>query len=202
MKQYDEHIIDAYLRGELSPTEKAELEAAILKDDELKEWFEFQQNLQLEVKRSLKNRLLEQLQVIEQELEMEKKQADSQPLYTLEELLSMFKVVEHYEYAIESLEEEITMRSSELGVIHPVNELDTNGVLVFELQKEVDVALELVIENNEEEVLIEEDIPPQCRFFTVDIEGFAIGRYYWKLMSDVFPVIVGAFFVGKRWMPM
>ncbi len=119
-----------------------------------------------------------------------------QQTYTLEELLAYFTPIQEYEEILSTI-----TRASELQIIHPKNHINCVNHLYFEWKDFNNMPLILIIENNEYDVIIRQEIPPQTLSFSLNLstpKGFKPGRYYWKLASRRHEIsLMGVFFIGK-----
>ncbi|MEZ4885357.1 MAG: hypothetical protein R3E32_11565 [Chitinophagales bacterium] len=119
-----------------------------------------------------------------------------QETYTLEELIAYFAPIQEYEQNLSAIS-----RSSDVQIIRPENFINCVKDLQFEWKTPSTIPLLLIIENNEYDVLLRKEIPPQTLSFGIQLsaqKGFKPGRYYWKLASKRHQVsALGVFFIGK-----
>ncbi len=130
----------------------------------------------------------------------EESEEEASETYTLDELLAMFQPVGAYESRI--AKELVGIRSmGNLKVIQPENEADFLEQITFQLENPVNEALKLTIENSEEDEVLKQNIAANTATFTIDLKGFKPGRYYWKLRSKKYGMVLRSFFIQKNLMP-
>ena len=114
--------------------------------------------------------------------------------------MAMFQPVKAYENRI--AKELVGTRSvGGLKVNKPENGVDCSEELVFELENPVNDVLKLTIEDSEEDEIFSQKIEANISTFTLDLTGFKPGRYYWKLRSKKYGMVLRSFFVKKHLMP-
>lgn len=204
---YNHHTIDAYLKGRLKGEELTGFEEVLQKDTVLQEAVGLQRDIMMGVQASVRNSLKKKLKQFHQQLPKQQEAINAainsnEQSYTLEELLDMFKVVSHYEAAIEQANLAMAARSSRLEVIRPANQADCTHDLTFELSKAVSEVLHLTIEDSEEDEVYEGKFPLNTTVFTPIFDKALLpGRYYWKLMGSTYETTIGTFFIHKELKP-
>lgn len=106
---------------------------------------------------------------------------NTEPTYSLNELLSMFA-------RCNELEENISRAATTtqtINVLQPTHDTEINTTLVFDLQQGVQVPLLLIIYDNQANQLTQIEITPNTTKFNFDAQHYAQGRYYWRLRANV-----------------
>lgn len=123
---------------------------------------------------------------------------DEQPTYSLDELLSLFAAVPHYEAAL---------AYTERGATHQHLLMPQNGAnfaaaddLVLQWDSPITEALVWILENNQEDELMRLSVPALVQQYRIALPTLSVGRYYFKLIGEHSGMYVGMFFVDKHLM--
>ncbi len=185
--------IQDYINGSLSVEDRKAFEAELQTNEDLAE-------------------ILENYSVIDQVLdyliqEDVRKQLDKipkpQPTYTLEELLEMFAVSEVYEDMVEATYRGQQKQAEvQLIVLQPKNKINCQTELKFELEMPVPFKLNLSILHQKENIVLEQEIAANTKYFVVNVSKLKPGRYYWHLAPadseiEELQAICRIFFVRK-----
>jgi len=89
-------------------------------------------------------------------------------------------------------------------VLSPTNEFNCiDDDLEFKFKSPLESPLALTIENNQQEVKFEIEIPAGEQQFSIDVSYFSIGRFYWTLepieATDEREPVIRSFVIGKGW---
>ncbi len=206
MTSEEQHIdlIQKYLRSELAPKVMEQMRVNIQKDTVLaQEVADYQLLIEgIEAKGAFD--FVNKVASWEQKYRLKKtdfeKQVKEEKTYLLEELLELFQPVRAYEKRIEK-ELVGTRQIGGLEVKKPENGVDCRGEIVFELVAPIDDELKLVIEDNEEEEVYKTFVKAKTQSFEVNIVDWKPGRYYWKLRSKKYGMILRSFFIQKHLYP-
>lgn len=110
------------------------------------------------------------------------------------ELQQMFRPLDKYEKYLD-----YSTSNSTLGVKNPINGLNYNSCLHFELSTFISHQMLFKLYNNQDQEIFQQLIPPKIIYFDVPLSTqFFPGRYYWKLQADMLKSSIwGMFFIGK-----
>ena len=206
MTPQEQHIdrIQKYLQGELSANEMNDMDSNIAQDALLAKEVADYQFLIEGIEAIGASNFETKVTSWEQKYKLNSSDFEEgitkQETYSLEELLGMFQPVGAYEKRI-SKELVGTRSMGTLKVLKPENGADCGGQLVFELEGSVNEVLKLIIENNEEDEVLKQNIAANTTSFSIDLKNLKPGRYYWKLRSKKYGMILRSFFVQKNLMP-
>lgn len=206
MTPQEQHIdlIQKYLRGELPPNEMNTMKVNINQNPVLAQEVADYQFLMEGIIAVGASDFEAKVASWEQKYKLNKtdfeENTPKQESYSLEELLEMFQPVRSYEKQI--AKELISTRGAGgLKVLSPKNEVDCSEQIRFELESPVNDTLKLTIENSEEDEVLKQNIAANTSSFTIDIKNFKPGRYYWKLRSKKYGMVLRSFFIQKNLMP-
>ncbi len=133
---------------------------------------------------------------------------DVEPVYSLEELLAVFKPIEHFEAANKRSQAVLGKEGLDALVKQPLAGIDcANFKLNFELTEALPFELEVTVLNNQEDIVHTQIIAPQSLHFEVTLfflEAKA-GKYYWRLKANTrdrgvrraYKSVVRSFFLHK-----
>ena len=122
--------------------------------------------------------------------------------YTLEELLSMFATVPHYEPLLTEVHRSAaSLEAISMKIIAPENGADCQDTITFRLNKKAVGNFEIHIENNQEETVVETFFPQGKDAYTVDIQHLQAGCYYWKMIVEDESLAIGKFYIRNNMMP-
>lgn len=202
------YLIEQYVQGTLSTTEQAEFAQLRAAVPEIEEDIQFHQKfwkVQPIFGRAEQKR---ELQLLEAKIQKEEslgifaklksifKQNVEQVQFTIDELITMFQPAPQYAGMLAQ-----ASRSDSIEVTKPVNSYAcTKAQLDFKLAKAPKNSLQLSIENNQQQTLSTQTIEASTTQFSVPLNNFLPGRYYWKLTSDK-DMVICEFFVQKDLMP-
>lgn len=205
----DTELIEAYLNGSLSQSEKNVVEQRLQTDVD---WQQEVFTLFLAKNVFKRYPLLKAQEIaclLSEDLSVNKKtsnrnQIKHEEAYNTEELVAMFKPLVH-------LEQEVILRSGNTEtsnlqhcVVFPLPEIIClNEKLIFELEKELDFELEVAVFNNIEQEILPacQYIPPQTINFTLQLPAMLPGRYYWQItptnyeQQAIYGSATGTFFI-------
>lgn len=133
---------------------------------------------------------------------------DVTPTYTLQELLTFFKPIEHFETANRRSHSSSEKVGLDALVLNPVNEMDCQNLrLNFQLKEILFFDLELTVMDNEEVILHTQIIPKNTLTFIVSLTSLhsRVGTYYWRLKANTrdrvirkqYKSVVRSFFLSK-----
>lgn len=197
MNIYDDIILDLYLKGRLPEQQQTALEADLAKDPDLQKRLEAHRKMASVIRTSARHKLQNKLQILENKY----KKASIEPTYTLDELLEMFGVVEHYDMVIADMDTALVARSRHIKVLEPQNGEAIHDTLLFMFAEAMPKGITLVIENSLEEEIDKIQMVLGQTFFKKNITGWKPGRYYWKLFGQQIDTVMGTFFIRKDLMP-
>ena len=206
MTPQEQHIdhIQKYLRGLLPPNEMKVMDANIQHNPILAQEVADYQFLIEGIEAVGASDFEAKVAIWESKYELKKEylaeSSEQQIGYSLDELLDMFRPVRAYENRI-AKELVGTRHLGGLKVKAPVDKADFLEQITFELENPVNDVLKLSIENSEEDVVLKQNIAANTSTFTVDLAGFKPGRYYWKLRSKKYGMVIRSFFIQKKLMP-
>jgi len=127
---------------------------------------------------------------------------EAEQTYTLDELLNMFAVVEHYDAILTEVERSATaVDFTTFEVLAPLNGQDCSHSLQLVFSKAVAQDLEVWIENNQEEELLSALVPAGCTAFNIDTSSLSPGCYYWRIECNEEDFLLGKFYIRKDLMP-
>ncbi|QQS29283.1 MAG: hypothetical protein IPM47_21045 [Sphingobacteriales bacterium] len=206
-------MIEAYLKGELSPSEKTDLEQRLKTDSEwrkevltLKFIQQVFQRFPLLSAQEIVNRLGEDF--------YDRKEQDlkpTEPTYSLEDLLDLFRPIEHLELEMVSRSNNTQQDSLQNRIVFPLPEIDCSGnQLIFEIFPPVEATLEVVVHDNLEQIIEIGNAVflPETEHQTIQLPSNMLpGRYYWQISATDFEAqarygsATGSFFIRKDLMP-
>ena len=133
---------------------------------------------------------------------------ETEKLYTLEELLSMFKRVDYYDAHILECECRSigAIDHKELKIKLPEEDEDGSVELIFELNQPAPDGLLLEIENNELDTVFSDNFPLQEERLNLShiTKNLKPGCYYWRITkehTDSDTMLLGRFFIRKDLKP-
>lgn len=192
--------IQKYLRGELPPNEMKAMETNIQQNPELAQEVADYQFLIEGVIAVGAADFEAKVRSWEEKYKIAVGDFEEEETYTLEELMAMFQPVKAYENRI--AKELVGTRSAGgLKVSKPENGVDCLKELVLELENPVNDVLKFTIEDSEEDEIFNREIAANTSTFTIDLTHYNPGRYYWKLRSKKYGMVLRSFFVKKYLMP-
>ena len=122
--------------------------------------------------------------------------------YSLDDLLSMFATVPHYEPLLTEVHRSVaSFEAIAMKIIAPKNGADCQDAITFRLNKIASDNFEIHIENNQEETVIETFFPQGNDTYTIDIQHLPMGCYYWKMIVEDESLAIGKFYIRKKMMP-
>ncbi len=205
-------LIEAYLSNTLSQADKTAFEQRLKTDSEWRKEVLTVKFVQEVFKRfpllkaqEIANQLGEDLFPNEESNLLN--QTEPNPTYSLEELLDMFRPIEHLELEMARRSTGSTHNDLQHRVVFPLPEIECLGnQLTFEIHPPLDATLEIVVhDNREQEVEVNDNLLlPNTGNQTLHLPADMLpGRYYWQISPLDFEAqarygtATGSFFIRK-----
>jgi len=204
-----DHLIEKYLQSTLSQSEKEALLKELQNNTAFAEEWQFQrslrQALQTEKHQTLKNTVLQELDLLEENGEFQIVTAPKESNIT-------DTISQYIHHNLTLLQEWFTpypypsiARGGNLEVLYPAENFNAQYTLDFELKKPVSLKLSLSIFNSKNDLVFAQKIPPQNRIFTISLmpiaEELNPGWYYWQLGHSRIGEVKRAFFINGELNP-
>ena len=191
---FDTETIDNYLNGNLDSNLLALFESEIDSNKNFVEQVFCQKMIKETIEQHDKIARLQTImsQIYSRHTDIQKR------VYTTKQLTKQFKPCQYYEQELIAA----PMRSSKyaLKVIEPQKEANFDNELFFSFNMPAPITCNLIIEDNEETIVEQYDIAAGSTNFTILLNNYLPGRYYWKLdIGD--NVLMDSIFVQKNLMP-
>ncbi len=205
------NLLEKYLQNDLTESEKKALLHELQTNSSFAEEWRFQrslrQALQNEKHKTLKNSILKTLDELEAVGEIKEITSQPSPTTSLTDTISNYI---HENLAL--LQKWFTpypypsiARGGNLEVLLPLENINAQYILDFELKKAIPLKLSLSIFNAQNELVFSEKIPPQSRIFTISLmpiaEELHPGWYYWQLGHSRIGEVKRAFFINAELNP-
>ena len=202
-------LIEKYLQNTLSEVEKEALLHELQTNPTFAEEWQFQrslrQTMQTEQRKSLKNSILQELDVLEEVGEIQALNTsstsnitDAISKYITDNLTLLQQWFTPYPYPS-------IARGGNLEVLFPLENINTQYQLDFELKNTVNLKLSLSIFNAQNDLVFSKKIPPQSRTFSISLVPIADelhpGWYYWQLGHSRIGEVKRAFFINAELNP-
>ena len=190
MNEHDIILIEKYLSNELEGKELSNFEQRLQNEPELKRTVFADRFVEWSLRPHPLIRAKQIVDTLGDDLwtEDEKKnrrEAEPEPSYNLDELMAMFASVEELEtVAVSRSSQGVGKNPMQELVLLPENDIECKtDQLNFDFTDALPFAAELSITNNREVDVLNETIPQGVYEYTASLAGFAPGRYYWRLRA-------------------
>lgn len=204
MEQKDELLIQKYLGNQLDSESKAIFIQRVKQNFEFaKEVFVRKQILEAITERQVVNSI-SKIKGEKQSSDKGKSQfprSATQKVYSLEELIEMFGVVENYERLLaDPTRSEISIDNPDL--LSPKNGLEYNQQIHIQIGDDKAIDIRYSIINSKDKTIIKGQAKTKDKeSIVVNIQNLKPGRYYLKVKSEAFQMQMRYFFVRKDLMP-
>lgn len=188
-------LLERYVADELSEKERIGFEAKLETEGEIVEALDFFMAFETEKEDFGQLLMKQELQKIDFEMEQEKvyqpitsiaeeilQQIANFTYKTIEEVNRWFQPIPEYQSLLLATTDRSDSNFNTLKAKMPIVGKDyTNDTLIFELNKTGNYLL--TIENNRREIVLKRPFLKNEKKISVDVTGYPMGVYYWKVMD-------------------
>ncbi len=207
----NDYLIEKYFQNSLTEAEKKALHQELQDNPTLAEEWRFQQlieeSLQKQQRNSLKSKILEELDVLEEIGEIK-------PITTLKDSTQNLgdRLSAYVHENLNLLQQWFTpypypsiARGGNLEILHPIKNFNAEYTLDFELKKPINLKLSLSIFNHKNELVFAQKIPPRSQLFRISLVPMTgelhPGWYYWQLGHSRIGEVKRPFFIHAELQP-